>query len=561
MVQPKHGEKFVVILKDVKFVPELWVNLFSISKALKNGFNLGNEDVVMKLMKGNTTLYFDRMLKTKNGFVSGIKLLPILGNNIATTAVEENKVKPKININNLHKILGHCGEVATRMTGKSFGYDVTGDYKTCEACSVAKARQKNINKDWKGGSITPGERLYVDISSIKGESYGGSKFWALVVDDYSGYCWSYFLNHKNDIKNKLINLVDDLKDLQKTVKFLRLDDAGENFALEKACKQRQLGLQFEFTGPRTPQRNGKVKRKFQTLYGRIRAMFNDSGIADELRHGLWAECASTASFYENRIVNKTTQQSPLQLMYNKQFKGSKNLKTFGEICVVTTKKAIQGKLNDRGTVGLFVGYPDNHSADVYRIFNIKTKQIIKSRDLIWLNLSYGNWKSKINIQQPPDDDDTSDTETTDEDTTALTETEDATLDEAQIRKQNKALKEISRLKSWFNPDPSKFLEMQNSGREMIVETADFAFNTVDLVKDPESFDEAYNHPETDKKIMWRRAISKEFEEMKAKGVWEKIQKSEIPNGQNSVKNHAASCMWLQSNSRCGFLGELLSCCK
>jgi hypothetical protein len=144
MVQQKNGEKFAVVLKTVKFVPELWVHLFSISKALKNGFNLGNEDVVMKLMKGNTTLYFNRILKTKNSFVSGIKLLPILGNNIATTAVEASKVKPKININNLHKIVGHCGEVATRMTGKSFGYDVMGDYKTCEACSVAKARQKNV---------------------------------------------------------------------------------------------------------------------------------------------------------------------------------------------------------------------------------------------------------------------------------------------------------------------------------------------------------------------------------------------------------------------------------
>jgi transposase InsO family protein len=131
--------------------------------------------------------------------------------------------------------------------------------------------------------------------------------------------------------------------LNKTVKFLRLDDAGENFALEKACKQHHLGLQFEFSGPRTPQRNGKVERKFQTLYGRIRAMFNDSGIVNEIRDGLWAECASTASFYENRIVKKTTQQSALQLMYNKQFKGHKNLKAFGEIYVVTTKKAIQGE--------------------------------------------------------------------------------------------------------------------------------------------------------------------------------------------------------------------------
>jgi hypothetical protein len=30
------------------------------------------------------------------------------------------------------------------------------------------------------------------------------------------------------------------------------------------------------------QRNGKVERKFQTLYGRIRAMFNDSGIVNEI---------------------------------------------------------------------------------------------------------------------------------------------------------------------------------------------------------------------------------------------------------------------------------------
>jgi hypothetical protein len=51
-------------------------------------------------------------------------------------------------------------------------------------------------------------------------------------------------------------------------------------------------------------------------------------------------------------------------MYNKQFKGSKNLKTFGEICIITTKKTVQGKLNDTGTVGLFGGHSDNHANDV-----------------------------------------------------------------------------------------------------------------------------------------------------------------------------------------------------
>ena len=52
----KNGESLVVTLEDVKFVPDLWINLFSIGKALKNGFNLGNEGETIKLMKGKTTI-------------------------------------------------------------------------------------------------------------------------------------------------------------------------------------------------------------------------------------------------------------------------------------------------------------------------------------------------------------------------------------------------------------------------------------------------------------------------------------------------------------------------
>jgi hypothetical protein len=37
---------------------------------------------------------------------------------------------------------------------------------------------------------------------------------------------------------------------------------------------KSFGIKFEFLGPRTPQRNGKVVRKFQKLYGRIRKILN-----------------------------------------------------------------------------------------------------------------------------------------------------------------------------------------------------------------------------------------------------------------------------------------------
>ena len=63
--------------------------------------------------------------------------------------------------------------------------------------------QKNLNK-----VITPsakkGERLYIDISSIKKRSYGGSKFWVLIMDDYTKMKWSIFLEKKSELTDKVI---------------------------------------------------------------------------------------------------------------------------------------------------------------------------------------------------------------------------------------------------------------------------------------------------------------------------------------------------------------------
>jgi hypothetical protein len=43
---------------------------------------------------------------------------------------------------------------------------LNGELKTCEQCTIARAWQKNVNKNWKGGIQVPEERLYFDISSI-----------------------------------------------------------------------------------------------------------------------------------------------------------------------------------------------------------------------------------------------------------------------------------------------------------------------------------------------------------------------------------------------------------
>ena len=96
----QNGESLIVTLENLNFVPEIWINLFRIGKALKNGFKIGNDGEIIKLTKGNVTLIFDKVVRTKNGYVSGIRLTPVLGE-VVTAAVESRKYD-SIDVNNLH---------------------------------------------------------------------------------------------------------------------------------------------------------------------------------------------------------------------------------------------------------------------------------------------------------------------------------------------------------------------------------------------------------------------------------------------------------------------------
>jgi hypothetical protein len=142
---------------------------------------------------------------------------------------------------------------------------------------------------------------------------------------------------------------------------------------------KSFGIKF---GPRTSQRNEKVERKLQTLYGRIRAMINGAGLESELRDKILAECVMNVTYLSSIISTKSSFKSPFELLYDEKPKLHNNPKMFGEVGVVTTKEKIQAKLSNRGTKCMFVGYTEHHSRDVYRMLNMTTNSIINSRDII-----------------------------------------------------------------------------------------------------------------------------------------------------------------------------------
>ena len=56
------------------------------------------------------------------------------------------------------------------------------------------------------------------------------------------------------------------------------------------------------------------------------------------------------------------------------------------------KKQIKSKLDNRGIHCMFMGYSKDHKEDVYCMLNLSTLKIKNTRDVIWLNKSYGEWK-------------------------------------------------------------------------------------------------------------------------------------------------------------------------
>jgi hypothetical protein len=212
------------------------------------------------------------------------------------------------------------------------------------------------------------------------------------------------MKNKSDFKTRIKTLLTDLKIANRIVKFIRCDNAGENMTMKNDPEIKSFGIEFEFLGPRTPQRNGKVERKFQTLYGRIQAMLNGADLEGELRVKIWAECVMNVTHVSNIISTKSSFKRPFEFLYGEKPKLHDNLKIFGEVGVATTKERIQAKLSNRGTTCMFVGYMKHHSRDVYRMLNLTTYSIINSRDIIWLNKTYREWKdNKTTISNVEDD--------------------------------------------------------------------------------------------------------------------------------------------------------------
>jgi len=115
-----------------------------------------------------------------------------------------------------------------KSTAKCCGWKLTGALEACEDCQMSDAQQKRVSKTTETQSAMPGERPFVDMSSVsKHKSLGGARVWLAAVDDATEHTWSHLIEKKSHAPKNLRTLVRRLNDRGNPVKHIRMDDAGE----------------------------------------------------------------------------------------------------------------------------------------------------------------------------------------------------------------------------------------------------------------------------------------------------------------------------------------------
>ena len=483
---------------------------------------------------------------------------------------EKIKQKPKnIDINEAHYKMGHKGTALLKATCKHLGINLMGQLKPCEACGVAKAKQKAVAKTTNVVAEKPCERLFCDISGPFTTTLGGNRYWIQVVDDYTRFGWVHFCKKKNEMGPYMKSLVETLAGMGHKVAYIRCDNAGENEKpLETLCNQN--GATLELTAPDTPQQNGVVERRIAILRQRAHALMAAADLTKETQDLLWAEAVAMANDLEN-VTSTTKSIIPAQdKLFGRSSKRYGFMIEFGRIGQVTIRKQFIGKWKEKSEKMIVVGFAKNHSPDTYRMYNPTTRHIISTRDVEWLEWKPLNPKRDLSIfNQHPEFEPTSglddkefpqstapsnqlhiipdDTDTTPsiaagrmeggnnaaiegvEQPTVIPEDDDDEKEKERVaaQKASKLERELRRLDASFNPTTTTIATQDVIEKNNEETQVHFVFNAEMMIDhdEPKTFNEAMNRNDKEK---WAQSAASEVMNFIKRKCWKKVSR-EIPS--------------------------------
>lgn len=268
-----------MVLKDVRHVPNMRLNLISTGKlddaGLENHFGGGK----WKLTRGN--LIMARGKKEGSLYVTQAKLCKEEVN-VASTNMEI-----------WHQRLGHMSEKGLNIRArKNLLHDMKGmSLEPCSDCLGGKQHRVAFQR-----SSTPTRRKHIldlvhtNVCSMSEKSIGGASYFVTFIDDHSRKVWVRLLKSKDQVLYAFKEFVAQVeRSTSQKLKCVRSDNGGEyRGPFETLCKSH--GIRMEKTPPKTPQLNGIAERMNRTIGERFRCMLSHA----KLPKSFWGEAIMTA---------------------------------------------------------------------------------------------------------------------------------------------------------------------------------------------------------------------------------------------------------------------------
>lgn len=555
-----------ITLKDVLYVPEMRGNFVSISKATDSGLL-----TVFSKSKATIKRYNNEKLLQANR-VGGLYILDVKNNQKLFNCGAKSDENFKL----WHERFGHLNarslsEMSKKNLVRGMELKLNLDNLNCEVCLQGKLSALPF-KSSTSKSTEILELIHSDLCGpMKVNSLGGSRYFALFIDDYSSRMFVFFLKNKSDVFNCFRNFKAMVEnETNKKIKTLRSDNGGEYVNKEFSKFLEENGIHHQLTVAQTPQQNGKSERANRTVVEMARCLLISSGMPDFL----WAEAVNTAVYLRNRSSTKSlNNKTPYEAWYNKP-PNVKHLKVFGCKAFMLDKSSRRSKFQPKGIECYMVGYSSESKA--YRVYQPDQRKIIKVRDIKFLENCMKNGNTKIEFFEPEPEEEERDTESESEEEEEESESleeeeaieiessgdevfEDAREDKLkkEVKKspnvrEEKAVKEIAVTKEKSmkvkenspsleeeesqNPEKQKKVkvkipvEPRTGLRQRVNSTINFMKNCENFQENPLTLNEALKRQDKSK---WTEAMEIELGNLRKNKTWELVK---LPENRKALKS-------------------------
>jgi hypothetical protein len=146
---------------------------------------------------------------------------------------------------------------------------IKGVYKLCNSCLIGKQRRSLFLTRSTYRATEPLELMHGDLCGpIKPMPPSDTSLFPLPVDDRSRFMWLVLLGAKSEATEAIKQVQARAEGkCDKRLRVLRTDQSGEFMSTSFQAYCNELGIQRHITAPYSPQQNGVVERRSQSVVG------------------------------------------------------------------------------------------------------------------------------------------------------------------------------------------------------------------------------------------------------------------------------------------------------